>query len=186
MAEQKKNPTASAAPAPKGKEAAAAPAAEKAKGMSEETKAKLAARVEARKAAKANVLEYLKQFDLTKADEKKLHDEIMLFVGATARSSGTRATPLSPTSALKDALVGAGAKGLSETDIFKLFRIGRPEMIIKMRILIQRAKKPEDRVWVSFTEGKTPTDDGIYKVLATGKDAPKDWTGYTPEQAEAL
>lgn len=158
-----------------------APEATAKKGMSPETKAKLQKRVDDRKAAKVEVLEYLKQFDQTKPDEKKLFDQIMLFVGATTRTGGVRSAPISPTGALKDALVAAGTKGLTEMDIFKLFKIGRPEMIIKMRVLIQRAKEPKDRVWVTFTEG-----DETYRVVATGAATPKGWTGYVPETAETL
>ena len=71
-------------------------------------------------------------------------------------------------------------KGLSEMDIFKMFKIGRPMMAAKVRILVLTAN-PADRVWVAFDE---PNE--IYNVVGTGAKPPKDWDGYVPAEKENL
>ena len=147
------------------------------KGMSDETKKKLLARVAAKKEAKARVLAFL-------ADNAEalgaLKGDIMLFLGTGRVRSGKAAT-VAPTNALRQALLDAGAKGLGEMDIFKAFKIGRPEMSIKRRVLVQSAKTPEDRVWIDFDE-KTE----VWKVVGTGAKAPEGWDGYVPAEKEAL
>jgi hypothetical protein len=59
-------------------------------------------------------------------------------------------------------------------DIFKQFRIGRPEMVTKCRILVL-CPNPADRVWVKFDE---PTE--TYNVVGTGATPPEGWDGYIP------
>jgi hypothetical protein len=131
--------------------------------------------VEAKKIARTAVLEYLSQFDQTKSDEKQLVDNIMLFIGRPGRTISARGPVMSPTGALRDMLIAAGTKGVAEIEIYKAFKIGRPEMTIKCRVLVQRAKTPADRVWVTF-DAATET----YKVAGHGPSAPKGWAGYVP------
>jgi len=65
-------------------------------------------------------------------------------------------------------------KTATEMDIFKEFKLGRPEMRGKMKQLVI-PKNPKDRVWVQFNE-----DDGTYKVVATGEKMPANWEGFIP------
>ncbi len=169
------NPQKVPAPAPK----AAAPEAKPAekKGMSDETKKKLEARTAAKKEAKGRIIAFL-------ADNSEalgtLKGDIMLFLG-TGRARSGKTVTVAPTNALRQALLDAGTKGLGEMDIFKAFKIGRPEMSIKRRVLVQSAKTPADRVWINFDESKE-----VWTVVGTGAKAPEGWDGYVPAEKEAL
>jgi hypothetical protein len=129
--------------------------------------------------AKKRVLEYLSQFDLTKPEEKQLVDDIKVFVGGGGQKVARVATK-SINSALRDAFLAAGDKGLSEMDVFKQFKIGRPEMVTKIRILVL-CPNPDDRVWVNFDESKE-----TYFVVGKGANPPKGWGGYVPGKKEEL
>jgi hypothetical protein len=139
-------------------------------------------RVEARKAqrtaAKVRVLEFMKG-----VKDAQLLADLKFFVSQT-RERG-EATVKAISAPLKDALVKAGAKGMTGLDIYRQFKLGEPEMRIKQRTLIQRAK-PEDRCWVGYDAEKNAADGGTYTVLAIGAEAPKGWDGYVPSDEEEL
>ena len=124
------------------------------------------AKKEMRASARARVLAFLtdnaEQLGSLKAD-------IELFIGKGPR---TKSAVKSVNSELRDAFLAKGE--LSEMDIFKMFKIGRPEMITKCRILVL-CPNPDDRVWVKFDEAKE-----VYRVVGTGAKPPEGWTGYIP------
>jgi len=133
---------------------------------------KAQARIDARKKAKANVLQFIKD---NATNLGTITDDIKLLIGTGA----TRAVGAvkSINSDLRDTLLAdyKGAKvGLSEMDIFKSFKIGRPEMVTKIRILVL-CPNPADRVWVKFDEVKE-----VYNVVGLGATPPTGWDGYIP------
>jgi hypothetical protein len=134
--------------------------------------AKRAERIEARKRVLAFVKANEEQLDTIAAD-------IRLFVG---HERAARAPRASINTALRTAFLAAheDGKGLSEMEIFKMFKIGRPMMAAKMRILVLTAN-PTDRVWVAFDE---PNE--TYNVVGTGAKPPKNWDGYVPAEKENL
>lgn len=134
--------------------------------------AKRAARVEAQKRVRAFVAENAEQLG-------NLASDILMFVGA-ARTSVRGPAKASVNAAIREALLKAGSKGLSEMDVFKAFKIGRPEMVTKIRILVL-CPNPDDRVWVKFSE-----EDETYRVVGTGAQPPKGWEGYVPSAKESL
>lgn len=133
---------------------------------------KAAAKKQARMEAKARIVNFLKdnaeQLGGLKAD-------IELFIGKGQRAA--KAAVKSVNAELRDAFLSH--KTLSELDIFKQFRIGRPEMVTKMRILVL-CPNPDDRVWVKFDE---PTE--TYSVVGTGATPPEGWDGYVPSSKVA-
>ena len=135
--------------------------------------AKMKERADKRAAAKARVLQFL-----TTLKDTQIVADIKLFVSeGKKRSEGTAHYISSP---LRDALVAAGEKGLTGLEIYKVFQLGAPEMRIKMRTLIQKAK-PEDRVYVSYNK-----DTDAYKVVGKGKTPPKGWAGFIPAETEEV
>lgn len=100
-------------------------------------------------------------------------DDIRMFVGKAAVAR-TKTSVRSVNTDLRDAFLEAGDAGLTEMDIFKRFRIGRPEMVTKIRILVL-CPNPADRVWVKFDE---PTE--TYHVVGLGENPPEGWDGYIP------
>jgi hypothetical protein len=132
----------------------------------------LEAKRNARKAARQRVFEALK-----KIADPKLTADVMLFVGKE-RVPGTGIKSVNAD--LRDALLKAGTEGLSEMDVFRSFKIGRPEMVTKVRILVL-TPNPDDRVWVKFDESKER-----YFVVGKGAEPPKGWTGYVPGKKEQL
>lgn len=69
---------------------------------------------------------------------------------------------------------------VSETEAFNELKLGRPGMRKVVKQLISK-RDPEDRLWVSFDP-----ESGVYKLVATGKEAPEGWTGYTPVEVEGM
>jgi hypothetical protein len=132
--------------------------------------AKKLVRVEARKRILTFVSENSEQLG-------KLANDIRMFVGS---ERGPRVVKASINQALRTALLEAGQKGLTEMDIFKMFKVGRPEMVTKIRILVL-CPNPADRVWVKFNE-KSET----YVVVGKGAQPPKEWDGYIPSSKETL
>lgn len=130
--------------------------------------------------ARKRIEEYLSQFDLTKPEEKQLVDDIRLFIGKGGGQRTARVSTKSVNSAIRDAFLAAGDKGLTEMDIFKAFKIGRPEMVTKIRILVL-CPNPDDRVWVKFDEEKE-----TYFVVGKGAEPPKGWDGYVPAEKSDL
>jgi hypothetical protein len=141
---------------------------------STEVDAKKAAKKEARKAARSLVLKYLTETTMP----EDVRSAIKSFVGSG--KSGLKRSVSTINVALREALMNAGDTGLSEMDIFKMFKIGRPEMVTKIRILVL-CKNPDDRVWTVFDDA-TET----YKVVGLGKNPPEGWDGYIPTKGEDL
>lgn len=145
--------------------------------LTPEEEAKKKAREEkraARIAARKRVLAFVK------ANEDQLGEiaaDIRLFAGSERAARAPRA---SINTALRTALLEAGDRGLTEMEVFKAFKIGRPEMVVKARILVLTAN-PADRVWVKFDE-ETET----YHVIGTGATPPKNWDGYVPADKTSL
>lgn len=132
------------------------------------------AKIKARNEARARVLEFVN----ANAEELKgLADDILTFVG---RPRTARAPRASINNALRTALLESGDKGLTEMDIFKMFKVGRPEMVHRTRVLVL-CPNPADRVWVKFFE-----DQETYRVVGRGATPPKGWEGYVPASKEAL
>ena len=65
-------------------------------------------------------------------------------------------------------------------EVFKQFKIGRPEMSNKCRLFL-KTDNPADRVWIAFD-----SDDEVYRVVGTGAKAPKDWQGFVPADEKQL
>lgn len=131
------------------------------------------AKKEVRKAAQVKVREFIKT-----VDDVDLKAALVLLVGSGTRA--VRGAVKSINVVLKDALVAAGDDGLSEMDIFKQFKIGRPEMTTKVRIFL-KTPNTEDRVWVRFSE-----EDETYRVIGSGTDAPEGWDGFVPADENLL
>ncbi len=153
-----------------------APGAQVVKAVEEKPKnPKKVARQAAKTKARTLITEYLTQFDVTKPDEKALIDAIRLFIGG-----GQRMVTRSINAALRDAFIAAGDKGLTELEVFKQFKIGRPEMGTKIRVLLKHLN-PEDRIWIRFDE-----EHETYRAVGRGKTPPKGWTGFNPDAEPAL
>jgi len=135
--------------------------------------AKRKATNDAKKEAKEKLTAYLKQ-----NPQFKLAKELMLLIVTAAKERKPRAESINET--LKKALIEAGEDGLKEMDIFLKFKIGQPEMSIKTRLFV-KVKEAKERVWIKFFE-----DEGVYRVIATGPNMPKDWDGYIPTTEESL
>ena len=120
-------------------------------------------------AAKARILAFVKE------NAKELGEQLIadfnMFVKPAAAARGPRMSK-SINSELRDAFLEK--KSLTEMDIFKQFKIGRPEMTTKIRILVL-CPNPADRVWVKFDEAAE-----TYSVVGVGEQPPKDWDGYIP------
>jgi len=111
-------------------------------------------------------------------DDEELKESIYLLVGSGMRA--TRVATKSVNAALLEAIIEAGDSGLSEMDIFLKFKIGRPEMVTKVRIFV-KSQNPEDRVWVKFNESAE-----TYSVVGYGKNPPEGWDGFVPADEELL
>lgn len=163
MSDQSKNQNQTAKPA------TPAPAKiEAEKELTPEQKAKLEERKKNRTEAKNRIKAFLKDNATTLGGLVK---DIELFIG-----TGTGAVRANVVRSVNSDLRSAflEKKSLSEMDIFKLFKIGRPEMVTKIRILVL-CPNPADRVWVKFDETKE-----VYNVIGTGANPPQGWCGYVP------
>lgn len=128
-----------------------------------------------RKAARSRVLEFLAQ----NADQLgTIKHDIELFIGKGGGSKRIAGATRTVNTDLRDAFLAR--KTLSEMDIFKQFKIGRPEMVTKIRILVL-CPNPDDRVWVKFDEVSE-----TYSVVGTGANPPADWDGYIPQSKATL
>jgi hypothetical protein len=132
--------------------------------------AAIEAKQTARKEARARVLQFVKD---NTANLGPIAADILSFVG---KQSSPKVTGVSRSinSDLRDAFLAAGDSGLTEMDIFRQFKIGRPEMVTKIRILVL-CPNPTDRVWVKFNEA-TET----YHIVGLGAEPPAGWDGYIP------
>ena len=131
---------------------------------------------EEKNAARTRILQFLKD----NADQLgSLADDIRLFVHK-APMARTGLPTKSVNAEIREAILNAGDTGLTEMDIFRQFRIGRPEMTTKIRILVL-CPNPADRVWVKFFE-----DTETYKVVGLGANPPDGWDGYIPSAKNSL
>ena len=127
---------------------------------------------EAKNAAKSLLREYMKEEE-TPAN---IAEALRLIVG----QKRVRKPRVSPLELLRQEFLKNNQ--LSEMEIFDSFKIGRPEMVVKRRLLIQRyLSTPEDIIWIKFFP-----DEEMYKVLAIGATAPDGWDGYLPVSEEIL
>jgi hypothetical protein len=140
----------------------------------EEKKARKAARNEVKKAARLRIREYAN--DLEAGD---LKSDLLLIVGG-GRTSTKRRGP--SRKAVADALRNAflERESLTEMEIFKEFKLGRPEMLNRIRSFI-KVKDAEDRVWITFDE-----DAETYNLVETGPNPPEGWDGYLPNDEELI
>lgn len=127
-------------------------------------------KAEKRNEARKRVLTFIAD---NEKDLGSLADDIRMFVGKAAVARA-KASVRSVNTDLRDAFLEAGDAGLTEMDIFKRFRIGRPEMVTKIRILVL-CPNVKDRVWVKFDE---PSE--TYHVVGLGENPPEGWDGYVP------
>jgi hypothetical protein len=132
--------------------------------------AAIEAKQKARKEARARVLQFVKD---NAESLGPIAQDILAFVGKQP-ANRVAGSIRSINQDLRAACLEAGDKGLTEMDIFKMFKIGRPEMVTKIRILVL-CPNTEDRVWVKFNEA-TET----YHIVGTGTNPPADWDGYVP------
>jgi|WetSurMetagenome_2_1015567.scaffolds.fasta_scaffold566172_2 hypothetical protein len=145
-----------------------------------------AAKKEAQEAAKKAKLEARKRVIAFLSDNKdklgSIKADIELLIGKGGSSAAPRTGTRTVNSELRDAFLKAytEGKGLTEMDVFKAFKVGRPEMVTKIRILVL-CPNPDDRVWVKFDEA-TET----YNVVGLGKNPPTGWDGYIPSEKSAL
>ena len=134
---------------------------------------KAEARKKAKAEARARVIEFLRE----NAEQLgSLKSDIELFIGTGQRSVRTLVRSLN--ASLRQAFLEKGS--LSEIDIFKQFRLGRPEMTTKIRDLTL-TPNPEDRIWVRF-DASTET----YNMIGKGAEPPADWAGYLPKALRSV
>lgn len=127
---------------------------------------------DARKAAVKKILDFMKA-----NPSLSIMAELKLFV----KEPGSRGRKASPVFAsILNLLKVNGAKGVSEMDIFKNFRIGRPEMAHNIRKALL-TEKPADRVWIALDESSE-----TYFIKGTGAKAPEKWDGYIPAEKTDL
>lgn len=67
-------------------------------------------------------------------------------------------------------------KSISEDEVFKALKIGRKDAAGYIRKFLKKAA-PADRVWINFDKGS-----GLYFVVGTGANAPKEYTGSIPTE----
>jgi len=139
---------------------------------------KIASAKEAKKKAYQDAKSRVRDYIKTLSSDDLLKADLVLLVGTGQRAS--RGPVSSINTVLRDAIIASGDEGLSEMDIFKQFKIGRPEMTTKIRIFV-KTPNPDDRVWVNFDESTE-----IYKVVGLGKDAPEGWDGFVPADENIL
>jgi hypothetical protein len=128
---------------------------------------KIEARKKAREDAKKRIQTFLKE---NSEQLGGLKADIELFIGGAPRAA--RGSVRSVNTDLRDAFIANGS--MTEMDIFKQFRIGRPEMVAKCRVLVL-CPNPDDRLWIKFDES-TET----YVVAGQGAEPPEGWDGYIP------
>ena len=146
------------------------------KEISPEEKAKRVAAKKSRNAAKKVIRQYMVSAECP----KDLNAALLAIVGNGSRGRGAGATSIQR-GEIRQAVIDGGKNGISEFELFKQFKIGRPEMHVNIRTWLRYVDNPDDRVWVVFDEEKES-----YGVVGTGADAPKGWTGYVPPVEETL
>ena len=139
-------------------------AKEKKKGTPEQEKKK-----GQRREAKGFLREFMKTLE-----EGDLKVALMLVVGSGIRG---RAAVASIKTKIKEALLEAAETGISEMQMFKVFKIGQPEMARNIKSFLKG--DPESRVWVQLT-------DETYTIVGLGAEVPDNWKGYIPADVEQL
>lgn len=141
-----------------------------------EFKAMKKAAAERYKENQAKAKETLKSFLSTKPDLPTEVEEAIKYLSGAGKTE--RVSRPGVNDVLRAALIEAGSAGLSAIEIFEKFEFGRPTMEQKIRTFI-KAKDENDRLWVAF-------EDGIYRIMGEGPEAPEGWTGYLPVAKEDL
>lgn len=126
---------------------------------------------ERRAEAAPRVVAFLKE---NKEQLGKAYDDIAIFVMSYMKGPKTTRTHIPGTPSINSELKAMLNKGpVTEEEIFKAFKIGRPEMKLKIRAFIL-APKPEDRIWVELDEVA-----GSYSIVGKVTE-PENWNGYRP------
>lgn len=103
-------------------------------------------------------------------DNQELKAAIYLIIGTGQRTRRTKAFMLN-----QDIIkTFKEKKSVSEMEAFNLWKVGRPEMTAKIRMMI-REQDPENRLWVNFD-----ADKEVYTLVGTGPNPPDGWDGYIP------
>ena len=63
---------------------------------------------------------------------------------------------------------------VDEVKLFQTMKAGRKEAAGFIRVGLKKAVE-KDRKWITFSP-----ETGVYKLVAIGENAPKDWSGYVP------
>jgi len=145
--------------------------------VDEAAEAAKAERKAKRDAQKAIVADYLKE-NANVLDDKVVA-AIQFFCGGGKRQSRSGGSRNGLSSKLKELFMTG--EPVSEMDIFKAFKIGRPETHAHIRSFIKNVKNVDDRIWVAF-DNETET----YSLVAVGAEVPEGWEGYVPANTEIL
>lgn len=143
--------------------------------LSSEELAKVNAREEkrvARNEAKARIRSFMKE-----CEDDQLKADLALIVG-TGQRAGGGSSKANINNIIRQTFLNKGE--LTEMEVFKDFRLGRPAMKTKIRLMII-LPEPEDRVWVKFFP-----EEEVYRIVGTGAEPPEDWDGYLPMNSELL
>lgn len=143
-------------------------AKERKKGTPEQEKKKAEKKAQ-RREAKGFLREFIKTLE-----DGDLKVALTLIIGTGIR--GRAAVPSIKTK-IKEALLEAAETGISEMQMFKLFKIGQPEMARNIKSFLKG--DPESRVWVQLTEE-------AYIIVGLGAEVPDNWEGYIPADIEQL
>lgn len=146
--------------------------------VDEAAEAAKAERKAKRDAQKAIVAKYIAETEL----DEEVKAAIQFFCGGGKRSGGGRragGTRNGLSSQLKAAFMAG--EPVSEMEIFKAFKIGRPETHAHIRSFIKNVKNVDDRIWVTFDP-----ESETYSLVGEGAEAPEGWTGYKPAETEIL
>ena len=135
--------------------------------------------IEAREAKKVerNEAKTLIRSFAKECEDDALKKALLLIVGSGTRKSGG-STRVNVNALIREAFIEE--KEISEMDLFMKFKVGRPEMTTKIRIML-KTPNIEDRVWVKFYD-----DEEVYRVEGIGAEAPEGWDGFTPVDEEIL
>ena len=137
--------------------------------MAEKTKGQI--RRELKKAALTKVLAFVKE----STEDKELIEAVVALTPGQ-RFGTTRRTGMKDTIAA----LFQDKNEWDEDEIWSEYKLGRGEMH-KIRVNLIKKNKPEDRVWISFD-----AVNGLYRLEATGAEAPEEWTGYKPITIEDM
>jgi len=120
----------------------------------------------------------LRDFAKTLEDDDALKADLFLIIGTGQRAGGIGRVRVNMDMAIRDLFLEE--KEIHEMDIFKNFKIGRPQMTNKIRIFL-KVPNPDDRIWVRFFP-----DEETYRIVGKGANPPKDWEGFVPADENIL